>query len=127
MEHLVEDEGLSVGQAREALAPWKALPYIDPKHGHMATLIKRNKEVHFAIFRKHRRKGHVNLRRIKEFLEPLLNEEIFLVTKVAREDDARFIKRLGFEELGVDASGVTCYILNAINYPKATHHDPVQS
>jgi hypothetical protein len=103
MEHLVEDEGLSVGQAREALEPCKALPYIDSKQGHIATLIKKNKEVHLALFRKYRGKGYINARRIKEFFEPILNDEVFLVTKVGEKEDARFIERLGFEKLGVDA------------------------
>lgn len=116
-EHLVEDEGLSLGAARDVLMGWQALPFTDPQHGHMATLIKRNKEVHFAIFRKHRRRAQVTSERIASFLQPLLDKENFLVTKVAPDEDARFIERLGFEELGVTMGGVRTFILNSIRYP----------
>lgn len=122
LEHLVEDENLSYEEAMEALGNWELIPYIDEKHGHMATLLKRNKEVHFAIFRKYRHKGHVNMRRIKEFLEPLLNEEIFLVTKVGRDEDARFIERLGFQRLGSTIDGeIQTYILNELGPQHALH------
>jgi hypothetical protein len=122
LEHLVEDENLSYEEAMAALNDWQLIPYIDPEHGHMATLLKRNKEVHFAIFRKYRHKGHVNMRRIREFLEPILNEEIFLVTKVGRDEDARFIERLGFQQLGSTIDGsIQTYILNELRPHHATH------
>jgi hypothetical protein len=122
LEHLVEDENLSYEDAMAALGDWQLIPYIDPKHGHMATLLKRNKEVHFAIVRKFRHKGHVNMRRIREFLEPILNEEIFLVTKVGRDEDARFIERLGFQTLGSTIDGsIKTYILNELRPHHATH------
>ena len=117
LEHLVEDEGLSLGDARNVLMGWQTLPYVDDQRGHMATLIKRNKEVHFAIFRKYRRAGQVTSKRIKSFLQPLLDKEVFLVTKVAPDEDDRFIKHLGFEELGVTMGGVRTFILNSIRYP----------
>ena len=117
LEHLVEDEGLSLGDARNVLMGWQALPYMDDRRGHMATLIKRNKEVHFAIFRKYRRVAQVSSKRIASFLQPLLDKEVFLVTKVAPDEDDRFIKHLGFEELGVTMGGVRTFILNSIRYP----------
>lgn len=118
MEHLVQDEGMTIAQARETLSGWEAIPFIDPKHGHMATLIKRNREVHFAIYRRFRRKAQVTSRRIADFLQPLLDKNIFLVTKVAKEDSARFIEHLGFQELGTTMDGsIRTYILNAIKYP----------
>lgn len=116
-EHLVEDEGLSLGDARSTLLGWQAIPYVDPKRGHMATLIKRNKEVHFAIFRRHRRRAQVTSDRITAFLQPILDKEVFLVTKVAPGEDTRFIEHLGFEELGVTMGGVRTFILNSIRYP----------
>lgn len=119
LEHLVEDEGLSLEQASEALAAWEAIPYIDNQRGHMATLIKRNKEVHFAIYRKYRHRGQVTAKRIKEFLKPILDENIFLVTKVGRDEDARFIEHLGFEQLGVTIDGaIRTYILNELRMPR---------
>lgn len=119
LEHLVEDEGLSLEQASEALAAWEVIPYIDNRRGHMATLIKRNKEVHFAIYRKYRHRGQVTAKRIKEFLKPILDENIFLVTKVGRDEDARFIEHLGFEQLGVTIDGaIRTYILNELRMPR---------
>ncbi len=125
IEHLMDDEGLSYEEAKLALNGWEFIPFTDPKYGHMATLIKRNREVHFAIYRRFRHKAQVTSRRIAEFLQPLLDQNIFLVTKVAKEDSARFIEHLGFQELGVDAQGLTCYILNAIKYPKVRHANPI--
>ena len=117
LEHLVEDEGLSLGEARNVSMGWQAMPYVDPVRGHMATLIKRNKEVHFAIFRKHRRRAQVTSKRITDFLQPILDKEVFLVTKVAPGEDSRFIEHLGFEELGVTMGGVRTFIQNSIRYP----------
>ena len=119
LEHLVEDEGMTMEQASEALGPWETIPYIDEKRGHMATLIKLNKEVHLAIYRKFRHRGQVTAKRITEFFKPLLDENIFLVTKVGKDDDARFIEHLGFEQLGVTIDGaIRTYILNELRMPR---------
>lgn len=119
LEHLVEDEGMTYEEAMAALADWECLPFTDPVHGHMATLIKRNREVHFAIYRRFRHKAQVTSRRIAEFLQPLLDKNIFLVTKVADGESSRFIEHLGFQELGTTMDGsVRTYILNAIKYPR---------
>lgn len=127
MEHLVQDEGMTIAQARETLSGWEAIPFIDPKHGHMATLIKRNREVHFAIYRRFRRKAQVTSRRIAEFLQPLLDKNIFLVTKIDNPEDAKFIEHLGFQELSVAPDGVQCYILNELKYPRVRHASTVQN
>lgn len=119
LEHLVEDEGFTLGHARAMMEDWEALPFIAPEYGHMATLIKRNKEVHFAAFRRFRKKGYITTGRIKSFLQPLLNKEVFLVTKVASDESSAFIERLGFEELGVTMDEVRTFILNRIRYPGA--------
>jgi hypothetical protein len=119
LEHLVEDEGMTMEQASEALGPWETIPYIDEKRGHMATLIKHNKEVHLAIYRKFRHRGQVTVKRITEFFKPLLDANIFLVTKLGRDDDARFIEHLGFEQLGVTIDGaIRTYILNELRMPR---------
>mgnify|MGYP006373976971 FL=1 len=118
LEHLVEDEGMTYEEAMVALADWECIPFVDPAHGHMATLIKRNREVHFAIYRRFRHKAQVTSRRIAEFLQPLLDKNIFLVTKVGKDESARFIEHLGFQELGTTMDGsIRTYILNAIKYP----------
>ena len=45
--------------------------------------------------------------------------DIFLVTKVAKEEDARFIEHLGFEQLGVTIDGaIRTYILNELRMPR---------
>ena len=119
LEHLVEDEAMTLGMARETLIYWEALPFIDPEHGHMATLIKRNKEVHFAAFRRFRRKGYITSKRISSFLRPILNKEVFLVTKVASDESSTFIERLGFEEIGLTMDGVRTFILNRIRHTGA--------
>ena len=122
LEHLVEDEGLTYEEAMEALKDWEIIPYIDEKRGHMATLIKRNREVHFAIYRRHRARGNVTTKRIKDFLQPLLEKNVFLVTKVGKDESARFIERLGFQELGATMDGsVRTYILNEIKWPGKNH------
>jgi len=120
LEHLVEDEGMTYEEAMETLSHWQCIPFIDEKHGHMATLIKQNREVHFAIYRRFRHRSHVNVGRIKSFLQPLLDENIFLVTKVGKEESCRFIEHLGFQELGTTMDGeIRTYILNEIKYPRA--------
>ena len=121
LEHMVEDCGCTLEEATGFLAPYECIPYIDEKQGHMATLIKRNKEVHFAIYRKHRHRTNVTSRRIKDFLQPLLDKEKFLVTKVAPDEDDRFIRHLGFEPLGVTMEGLRTFILNEIKYPRSRH------
>ena len=122
LEHLVEDEGLTYEEAMEALKDWEIIPYIDEKRGHMATLIKRNREVHFAIYRRHRARGNVTTKRIKDFLQPLLEKNVFLVTKVGKDESARFIEHLGFQELGATMDGsVRTYILNEIKWPGKNH------
>ena len=119
LEHLVEDEGVAVANAMHALDQWELLPYIDEKHGHMATLLKKNKEVHIAAYRCFRKHGHVTGRRLAEFFKPILDAEVFLVTKLAADEDSRFIEHLGFEPLGVTIDGVRTFILNEIKFPEA--------
>ena len=119
IEHLIEDEGLDFSQALRALQDWELIPYIDSKHGHMATLLKRNKEVHVAAYRCFRKKGHVTTTRLLEFFKPILEKEVFLVTKLAPGEDSRFIEHLGFQPLGVTIDGVKTYILNEIQFPRA--------
>ena len=120
LEHLVEDNGMTLADARAALAEWEAIPYVDERHGHMATLIKKNKEVHFAGYRRFRGRSHINRRRLAEFLQPILDKEHFLVTKVFDGEDDAFILHLGFEPLGVTLDGnFKTFILNEIRYPGA--------
>lgn len=118
IEHLMDDEGFSYEEARAGCLKWEMIPYVDPVHGHMATLAKRNKEVHFAIFKKFRGRAYVNMRRIKEFLQPILEKEVFLVTKIDDQKDAKFLEHLGFEQLSIANDEITCYILNNIKYPR---------
>lgn len=122
LEHLIEDEHVPAEQAHEMLSGWECIPYVDPEHGHMATLIKKNKEVHFAAYRRFRHRSHITPKRLREFFQPILDKEIFLVTKlVVGSDDARFITHLGFQELGVTLDGkIQTYILNEIRYPRSS-------
>lgn len=125
LEHLVEDEGLSYEEAMEALNNWEHIPIIDERNGHMATVLKRNREVHLAIYRRFRHRNAVNLRRIREHLQPMLDKNVFLVTKVGKEESSRFIEHLGFQELGATMDGnIRTYILNEIKYPRA-HHEHI--
>jgi hypothetical protein len=125
IEHLMDDEGLSYEQARELLLAWERIPINDPVLGHMATILKRNKEIHLAIFKRFRAKAQVSRKRILEHLQPLLDREIFLVTKIDKPEDARFIERLGFEDISLADDGVRCYILNEIQHPKVCHASPI--
>lgn len=119
----MEDEGMTLEQALQALTRFECIPYTCEKHGHVATLIKRNKEVHFAIYRRHRRHVLISAKRIAEFLQPILDKEVFLVTKLGKGDDATFIERLGFQRLGSTIDGIQTYILNNIKYPGAKKCD----
>lgn len=118
LEHLVEDEGLELEKAREVLVNWERIPYIDPAHGHMATLLKRNKEVHFAGYRRFRKRGYITPERLRDFFQPILEKEVFLVTKLADGESAKFIEHLGFQQLGVTMDGFRTFILNEIKYPE---------
>lgn len=105
--------------AFEMLAPWEMLPVMDEKRGHMATIIKRNKEIHLAVFRRFRNRAQVSVRRLTEILKPMLDKEVFLVTKVGKDEDSRFLERLGFEPLGVTMDGlIRTFILNEIRMPR---------
>ena len=110
---------MTVSKAMSTLDGWELLPYIDEKHGHMATLLKKNKEVHIAAYRCFRKHGHVTGRRLAEFFKPILDAEVFLVTKLAPGEDSRFIEHLGFQPLGVTIDGVRTFILNEIKFPEA--------
>ncbi len=127
IEHLMDDEGFSHAQAREAMLGWEKIPYIDAEHGHMATLIKKGREVHFAIFKRFRKSGYVTNERIKEFLKPILDDNVFLITKIDRPEDSRFIEWLGFEPLSVAPDGIQCYILNNIKYPRLHNVSSIQA
>ena len=120
IEHLTEDEGLTYPQACDYLDPYECVPYVENDE-HMATLLKNKAEVHFCIYRKYRRKGYVTLRRIREFLLPLLEREGFLITKLGHGEPERFIRRLGFEQIGATASH-RIYMLNTIPLLEK-HHD----
>lgn len=121
LEHMVEDCGCTLEEATGFLVPYECIPLIDEKKGHMATVIKRNKEIHIAIYRRWRHKAQVNRERINKFLQPLLDKEKFLITKVSPGDDDRFIRHLGFEPLGVTIEGLRTFILNEIKYPRSHH------
>lgn len=123
LEHLVSDEGMTLEQALQVLALFECIPYACEKHGHVATLIKRKKEVHFAAYRRFRKKVLISHARIAEFLQPILDKEHFLVTKLAKGEDSSFIERLGFQQLGSTIDGTRTYILNSIKYPGAKKCD----
>jgi len=118
LEHLVEDEGMSFEQAMETLAPWKLIPFHDENGTHMGTLLKDKKEVHFAGYRKYRYSGNITAKRLAEFFQPILDAEVFLVTKIDPKESSRFIEHLGFQEMGVAGDGVRTFILNDIKYPE---------
>lgn len=99
IEHLMQDEGLSYEAAREMLEGYEFIPYVENGE-HMATLLKKNAEVHFAGFKQYRGKGYITRRRLREFLEPILKREGFLTTKLADGEPDVFIKKLGFVEMG---------------------------
>jgi hypothetical protein len=113
MEHLTCDEGLTRQQAEEMLVGWELIPCeFDGRH--MATLIKKNAEVHFAIYKEYQ-KRYMTARRLRAFLLPILESEGFLVTKLGKDDKTeRFITRLGFVEMGSDSAGTRTFMLTDI-------------
>lgn len=124
LEHMVEDCGCTMDEAVGFLSPYECIPLIDEKKGHMATVIKHNKEIHIAIYRRWRNRAQVNRARIAKFLQPMLDKEHFLVTKVGKDEDCRFIRHLGFQPLGVTIEGLRTFILNEIKYPRP-HHEHI--
>lgn len=114
IEHLMEDEGLSYPHASEMLVGWELIPFVEDGV-HMATVIKKGAEVHFAAYRQFRNKGNITARRLRAFLLPILEEEKFLTTKLGVGDSTeKFITRLGFVEMGIDAVGTRTFILTNI-------------
>lgn len=103
IEHLMADEGLSYAQAREALEGYEAIPFVEDGK-HMATLIQRNAEVHFAGFKQYRGKGQITARRLRTFLLPILQQRGFLTTKLAKGEPDVFIRKLGFKKIGESPS-----------------------
>ena len=103
IEHLMQDEGLSYVDARALLDGYELIPYVENGE-HMATLLKKNAEVHFAGFKQYRGKGHITARRLKSFFLPILEREGFLTTKLAKDEPSRFIERLGFVKIGSSVS-----------------------
>ena len=79
LEHMVEDCGCTLEDAMRYLDPYECIPLIDEKKGHMATVIKRNKEIHIAIYRRWRHRAQVSIARINRFLKPLLEREAAFV------------------------------------------------
>ena len=115
IEHLMQDEGLSYPQARELLEGYEAIQYVENGE-HLATLIKKNAEVHFAGFKQYRGKGFVTRRRLREFLLPILEKEGFLITKIGANDSDKFITRIGFVEIGKSQAGQRIFMLTSIRY-----------
>ena len=114
IEHLMQDEGLSYPDASALLDGWEFHPYVEDGE-HMATLIKRGAEVHFAIYRQYRHQGNITARRLRAFFLPILESEGFLTTKLGESDKTEgFIKRLGFVEMGRTSAGQKTYILTSI-------------
>lgn len=113
IEHLMQDEKLSYAQARAYLEGWEAHPFVDEHGKHLATLIKKGAEVHFAAFRQYRGKGGITRKRLRQFFAPLLEQEGFLVTKLAPGEPDAFIRRLGFGLIGESVSH-RIYMLNDI-------------
>jgi hypothetical protein len=100
IEHLTLDEKLNWAQAIDLLDGYEMIPFVlDGEHA--GTMLKKNAEVHFAMFRKFRKKAGVITRRtIREFLQPIFEREGFLVTKLADGEPDDFTLRMGFEEIG---------------------------
>jgi hypothetical protein len=121
LEHMVEDCGCSLEEATALLSNYELIPIVDEVKGHLATVLKNRKEIHIAIYRRHRRRNNVTAARILKFLQPLLDKEFFLVTKISPGEDDRFLRHLGFEPLGVTMEGFKTFILNAIRYPRPHH------
>jgi hypothetical protein len=117
IEHLMEDEGLSYPDASKMLEGYESIPFIENGE-HMATLIKQNAEVHFAIYRQYRNKGNISARRLRAFLLPILEAEGFLMTKISGEEDDRFVRKLGFQQIGKSSCGKRIYMLNEIKVLK---------
>jgi hypothetical protein len=115
IEHLMQDEGLSYPQAKELLEGYEMVPYVEDDI-HKATLIKKNAEVHFAIFKQFRGRGEITRRKIREFLQPILAGEGFLVTKISEDDSDTFITRLGFVKVGSTQAGQRIYMLTCIRF-----------
>lgn len=103
IEHLTQDEGLTYAQARALLDGYEAIPCVMDGE-HIATLLKKNAEVHVAGFKQYRGKGRITRRCLREFLLPILAAEGFLTTKLANDEPDDFVTRLGFVLIGQSPS-----------------------
>ncbi len=86
---------LQIGKNAEALADWEVVPgYIDGQHA--ATAVIKGSEVHFGLVPEFRHR--ITRRRVREFLEPLLERHGFLTTRILllSQDKRRFVERVGF-------------------------------
>lgn len=110
----MQDEGLSYPDASAMLDGWEMHAYVE--NGlHMATLMQRGSEVHFAAYRQYRKQGNITARRLRAFFLPILERQGFLTTKLGANDATeRFIARLGFVEMGRTSAGQKTFILTSI-------------
>ena len=110
-EHLVEDEGLTLAEARDVISNFELYPCVVEGVGHVATIIKRNKEIHIAIYRRFRGKNHVTRAWLRRMLEPMMQKECVLCTKFGPGEDSSFAERVGFEQVGVTIDGVRTFLM----------------
>jgi hypothetical protein len=123
LEYMVEDVDMSIEEAVDMLGPYELIPVKDGAGQHIGTVLKRNKEVHFAFYRKYRMRRLITRELIDTYLAPMLRKNGYLVTKVADDEheSERFIVKLGFELIGSTMGGFRTFILNEIRYPGQKH------
>lgn len=102
VEDIMEEMGASRYEVLQLLHDCEAIPgYVDGQL--VAALLRKGTEVHFAISKQHRGKI-ISRRRIREFLQPVLDEYGFLTTRLLhdRKGQQRFIERIGFKKTWSD-------------------------
>ena len=102
---MVEDCGCSLDEAVELLTPYEVIPYIDPEARPHGDADQAEQGGAFCGVPAVSSQSACHIRPIKEFLQPILDKEKFLVTKVADDEADAFITHLGFEPLGTTMQG----------------------
>jgi hypothetical protein len=103
LDHLIQDHGASLAQAKAVLKVWELRP-IEQNGEVVGELMLQENEVHFALdqrFRKRMGRGKL----LRKVLDGLLAEKVFLVTRLFKHDKGgdTLVRFMGFRLTHEDA------------------------
>ncbi|HYN54414.1 MAG TPA: hypothetical protein VES38_06890 [Methylotenera sp.] len=101
LDHLVEDHGFTLDEAKFSLIGWELRPMMQDKR-QVGEIMIQNNEAHFALdksFRKRMGRGKL----FGRLLDDLLSEKGFIVTKLFINDKMKaLIELMGFRKIRTD-------------------------